>query len=69
MSQEAKIIALEHIVFQLLKELDLRHGLSSDMILERALGSIQSKDYPGDPVRAAAASGALKDAWAFLGKK
>ncbi|WP_262416887.1 hypothetical protein [Pseudomonas sp. P867] len=42
MSQKAKIIALEHVVFQLLKELELRGGISSDMILNSALGSIKN---------------------------
>ena len=69
MSQEAKIIALEHVVFQLLKELELRGGISSDMILNSALGSIQNNAYPGDSGRIDAAVGALKDAWTFLGKK
>lgn len=69
MSQEAKIIALEHVVFQLLKELELRGGISSDMILNSALGSIKNNAYPGDPERTDAAVGALKDVWTFLGKK
>ena len=69
MSQEAKIIALEHLVFQLIKELELRNGIPAEMILERSLGAIKSRDYPGDPERIDAAAGALKDAWTFLGKK
>lgn len=69
MSQEAKVIALEHVVFQLLKELELRGGIRSEMILERASNSIATSEYPGDPERRDQTSGALKDAWAFLGAK
>ena len=69
MSQDAKVIALEHVVFQLLKELELVSGIDSEIIMERALHSIATNDYPGDSERTEAAAGALKDAWTFLGKK
>lgn len=62
MSQEAKIIALEHLVFSLLKELDGRDGIDRDEIVDRALRSIQQAGYPCDQERREAAVGALKDA-------
>ncbi|MEB5935601.1 MULTISPECIES: hypothetical protein [Pseudomonas] len=62
MTQEAKVIALEHLVFSLLRELDGRGGIDRDEIVDRALRSIQEGGYPGDPERREAAVGALKDA-------
>ncbi|MFT0517309.1 hypothetical protein [Pseudomonas faucium] len=66
MTQEAKIIALEHLVFSLLRELDERDGIDRDEIVDRALKSIQGGAYPGDPERRDAAVGALKDAATFI---
>jgi len=66
MAQEAKIIALEHLVFSLLRELDGRDGIDRDEIVDRALKSIQESAYPGDPDRRDAAVGALKDAATFI---
>ncbi|KPA87335.1 hypothetical protein PF66_06158 [Pseudomonas asplenii] len=62
MSQEAKVIALEHLVFSLLRELDGLGSIDRDQIVDRALKSIKEAAYPGDPERRDAAVGALQDA-------
>lgn len=67
MSQEAKIIALEHLVVRLMKELQLRSGISSNVIFESARTEIMTSKYPGDPERQDAAKGALEDLAALIG--
>ncbi|MCM2461040.1 hypothetical protein HGO40_11170 [Pseudomonas sp. CG7] len=67
MSQEAKIIALEHLVVRLMKELQVKSGISSNIIFEKARTEILTSNYPGDPERQEAAKGALEDLAALIG--
>ena len=48
MSQEAKVIALEHLVFSLLRELDSRDSVNRDEVVDRALASIEGAGYLGE---------------------
>jgi len=67
MSNEAKVIALEHLVVALLKDLEVRKGIPSQPIVEAALHSIKHSDYPGDAERRLEAVGALQDLWSLIG--
>ncbi|AKF46365.1 hypothetical protein ACQJ22_01230 [Pseudomonas fragariae (ex Marin et al. 2024)] len=69
MSQEAKVIALEHLVLTLLDEMRVRCGSLPDALVERAISSIKSSKYPGDEERSEAAVGALKDLCTLVGTK
>ncbi|EGH74631.1 hypothetical protein [Pseudomonas syringae] len=69
MSQEAKVIALEHLVLTLLEDMKVRGGSQPDALVERAIRSIKSSRYPGDEERTEAAVGALKDLWTLVGAK
>lgn len=69
MSQDAKVIALEHLVLTLLAEMELRCGSQPESLVEKAISSIKTASYPGDPERTDAAVGALQDAWTLIGLK
>ncbi|KPW36955.1 MULTISPECIES: hypothetical protein [Pseudomonas syringae group] len=69
MSQEAKVIALEHLVLTLLEDMKVRSGSHPEALVERAISSIRSSSYPGDEERMQAAVGALKDLWTLVGAK
>jgi hypothetical protein len=69
MSQEAKVIALEHMVVTLMKELETRCGSQPEVLVDRAIHSMKTANYPGEADRSSAAVGALQDLWALLGTK
>lgn len=66
MSQEAKIIALEHLVLVLLRELDARIGIDQGELIGRALKSVHEGPYPHDQDLKEAVTGALKDAASLI---
>ncbi|MNH35364.1 hypothetical protein D3C79_960380 [compost metagenome] len=66
MSQEAKIIALEHLVLVLLQELEARIGIDQGEMIGRALKSIHEGLYPHDQELKEAVAGALKDAASLI---
>ncbi|MCF5225751.1 hypothetical protein [Pseudomonas syringae] len=66
MSQEAKVIALEHLVITLIKELKVSQEIQPEIVYEQALYSIMSGRYPAEQEKKTAAAGALQDVVALI---
>jgi len=61
MTQEAKIVALEHLVAQLVNQIHKLGGARSENIYEAAIASVMNSEYIDDQELKYAAKGALED--------
>lgn len=61
MSQEAKILALEHLVAQLVNQIHQSGGGRSENIYQAAITAVMTSEYIDDQELKYAAKGALED--------